>query len=278
VVVACNAGYVDCNNDSVDGCEVKFGPAPSELTVVANNGGPDASTKNVYGIPRTPSPLTIDGRPDDWDDRLKLVPLAVTCNDCQQGQNQVGGREGHNIRDPAGSPEATDLVAYFRIAWDNGGLYVMTLTKDDEFVPLAPKPPTLQANDAELQDGLELLLDSDFNPLDFGQNDYHLFIGASTGAWNHDRTATVGPPNVEVARSESGRCHFIEARLSASFLSPTSTPLTENRRLGFSVAVNDWDSHNGVPDRDHQVFWQDPGRVYAVNQTNFPAVQLVATP
>ena len=278
--VACKPGFVDCNDMAADGCEVRFGPEPSDLTVVATDGGaPDASSGNVYGIPRTPRAISIDGQPDDWDNRIQLVPLEVTCNNCQQGQNQVGGRNGYNIRDAAGRPSPTDLAAYARVAWDAGALYVITLTKDDDFVPIAPKPSGLEASDAELQDGLELLLDSDFNPLNTTDNDYHLFIGFSTGASDHLKPMTpVGEPGLEVARSSSGRCHFIEARLSASFLSPTSTPLAENRRLGFSVAVNDWDTHQGVPDRDHQVFWKDPGPEYAVKQVGYPAVQLVATP
>ena len=79
VLDACDPGYVDCNNDAADGCEVRFGPAPSqdlpEVGNIARAGADGGMSRPVYGS-RRPEYHHVDGDPSDWTtDSVPLVPL-----------------------------------------------------------------------------------------------------------------------------------------------------------------------------------------------------------
>jgi hypothetical protein len=287
----CNAGWVDCNNDAKDGCEVQFGPAPTDdLQKVGTAQAPDGgAARDVFGVVG-PNRIVVDGNPSDWPETVPMVALQTPCARCQDDSpSNPGGRVGVTVVNPNGKPLATDLEAYFRVTWSNDeAIYVLVLVKDDQVVSMLPtaRPETAQRDPAETQDGAEILINGD-NVIkqSYDTNDHHVFIGAFPALDQSSRPEILEPQvnpdppasSLLARSSQRDSCYFVEIALDASYLLPENgqRPIA-GTRYGFSVAVNDWDVEEGqtLPARAHQLFWKHPGIKYADVVHDFPQIEL----
>jgi len=275
VLDSCNPGFVDCNNDAQDGCEVQFGPEPSELPTLV---GGDAGQDTFHRIPG-PHDITVDGDRSDWVDSIALVRMNKPCMNCQVN-NSPGGNLGVLVENPSTLPTSrNDLEAYFRFTWNADSLFILALVKDDQ--PLvtgtAPTIPNYVPSPAELQDGVELLIDGDFVLVNGyrSDTDRHLFIGAASDVYNANQKADEkNSSNIAISRTQTDSCYFVEIQIRSPYVRSNLPPLGAGVQLGFDIAVNDWDTERTVPVRAHQAFWREPGTLYAHDSTNFPKVEL----
>jgi len=261
LITSCNDGFVDCNGDGSDGCEVNFGPFQEELA--ERN---DADAGRVYLVSRLPGAPSVTNL-ESWGS-VPLIPLDFACGqECRSGTDP-GTLSGQVIQNPGDLPLASDFEAYFRIGWFNESVFVLGLAKDNEFVALDGGHAT-----AQLQESLEVFLDSLDGLEPYQSKDHHVFIGLGSGEDDPQQ----GPPTLaelRVQRERKGFCFFIQAEFRAGSLEPTPNG---GVRYGFSVGMNDWDTEEdagGAARREHQVLWMSPGAEYGSKVVMFPRIEL----
>jgi hypothetical protein len=273
---------VDCNNQASDGCEVRFGPAPTDLPTIMVSS--DAGTDTFHQI-AGPHDITVDQDRSDWVEAIPLVRVNRACVGCQVN-NSPGGNLGVLVENPNTPPNSRDLEAYFRVTWNADSLFLLALVKDDQPLVTGPDPMITNYNPspAELQDGVEVLVDGDFVLVNGyrSDTDRHLFIGAASDVYNANLKADErNNPDITISTTQAGSsCYFVEMQIKSPYVRSTSLPpLGAGVRLGFDVAVNDWDAERreadrNVPVRAHQAFWREPGPLYAHDSTSFPKIEL----
>jgi hypothetical protein len=257
VLDECFDGFVDCDGEPQNGCEVDFNFEP----IVGN----------TLTAPRIDSTLA-----EPWES-VALVPLDEPC-DCTQSDSRVPQPDPIYRMPPA--PD--DLRAVFALGWDDAFLHLRVQTFDDEV------PPAGMTGDARNRDNVEFVFDGDPNLQD-GQDDQHAFLAFDeTTADLNQNVALDRVVDVEV--ESVGQCHFMTAHLSTAFLSglrdggsEPSLQLVAGALLSFDAAVNDYDyavtgdATSEVEQQAH-LFFRDPGNNYWFGQRTLPRVELVAAP
>jgi hypothetical protein len=290
VLIACDPGWVDCNNKASDGCEVQFGPpgaqdgSEQDLPIVGNVPAPDGgTTRPVYGVVG-PNTINVDEDQSDWTSMsIPLIRLREPCVGCQNPPSMSpGGKPGVYVVNPDGVPVTSDLEAYFRVTWVGGTLYVLVLVKDDQIVSVAPAEVSDAGtfDPAETQDGVELFIDGNAEYRNgYDSNDHHVFIGAVSAGmrpelFEPERSGDPSPSDLAAKVTSKNSCYFVELGINTSYLPGGNRP-DANARFGFTIAVNDWDREDGyaTPVRAHQVFWKHPGALYGF-ETLFPRIEL----
>ena len=256
-IVECESGFVDCDGKAHTGCETDF---------QFESGDPAA------GATASKAKLTIDldGEATEWSG-LRLYPMNLPCTACLG--TQPGGQNGEPILGE--SAGAKDLTAGFRVAWDDGALYVFTQVRDDEIV-------AWETANLERQDGVELLLNGDLNDINnqYGPDVHHLFVGALApqSANVVERNQQLQTGDIRVATKVEQQCYFVEMRLSWPYvMGRVSQTHVAGELHGFTIAANDWDSPpltSDPPVRQTQYFWVVPGKNYSYETTGFGVVTL----
>lgn len=248
VLDACASGYVDCDGESSNGCEVDF----NFETVVGNT------------LPVPPIDIT---DADPWMG-IPLRPIATPCAACVE----TDGRLPHPEPVNAGARDRTDIWAGFAMGWDPTALYLHAQVYDDDL----PEPS--EELDPRLYDNIEFVFDG-VPSMETGADDRLVFIGHD-GRGSELDYADVG--NVASFEAEqSGSCYFVTARFTVQFLGGGSTNIELEPAapvFQFDVGVNDYDGETGNMQRPFEhtghLFFRDPGRDYWYGMRTLPLLEL----
>jgi hypothetical protein len=267
-LLACAAGYGNCDADVSNGCEEHFGD------VELNDASPLVvrfGTKNV------------DGDRSDWAG-VPMYALTEVCSGCDSTEDGPGGG---NIVAPSSVPAPNDLAAYFRIAWDDGNFFVLADVFDDH-VYQGPRSNPPKNEDSLREDNVSLFFDALDNRAmsnNYGDDDNRVFAGLSTASHAFNRPFQDAQGQREVASQKTGSlCYRIEARVtwmyivgSAAGSRPDKFPPEPGHTYGFDISINDWDpdpSDLQQFQRQQQVFWVNPNTEYSFRTTGFGGIQL----
>lgn len=199
-----------------------------------------ASAKN-FGVGRIPD-ITIDGKTDDWH-----------MDDDQKSGLQI------NIFNPSGKsvPSTTDFHPTCRFAWNEQGIFLLAIVKDDVFTESANKSDIWRNDAIEFfmadavggKQRLQLLIAPGMDPK-HPQPRYHL---NNQSAHKPDDIEKYQPV---IARTKQEHGYTLEAMIPWEIL---KIDIKKNQTIGLQIFFNDVD---GESHRD-QLFWYPSGRTYA---------------
>jgi hypothetical protein len=259
--VECNDGFVDCDGDEANGCEMDFGIAVS----------PDEPLQ----VPR----VAIQTE-DDWLG-MPVFPMLATCSptpdDCGQQDSAIPDQVALFVN---ASPTAADLRASFSMAWESSGLWIRVVLFDDEWIEnIIPSDGSSSEPNPRVYDHVEFVFDGE-NPRDFGApQDHHLFMGIDGRGFDQREPASTFGDRVDIDVVEAGICRIVTAKLSDTYLGNGQGQfVAAMREFGFSISVNDFDRNDEDPaqvQRHHQVFYKHPGANYTYGPRQLPAMVLL---
>jgi hypothetical protein len=248
VLVACEDGWVDCDGQLENGCEVEFGNTTPQDPVVLTelNASED----------------------DDWAG-LPVYPIEQPCSGC--GQDFSGEPAQPAVfKDVAPAPRG-DLRAGASFAWNTGGIAIRVVVFDDELVG--------GNDDARFNDNLHLVFDGDRYGNSSDAEDHHLYFGLDGVAWDQripeaDRLRDL----VALDVTELGSCRLLHAQVSREYLSGGEPfTLADGETYGFALSINDFDDSDDMPpepERQHQEFLLSPGENYVYGPRMLPRFEL----
>ncbi|MBN1557367.1 MAG: beta-galactosidase [Lentisphaerae bacterium] len=210
--------------------------------------GADAPTYTCYRLgPDTP--LTIDGRLDDWPD----VPFFIL-----GAQDQV-------VSGTWGGPE--DALAKVRLCWDRDTLYMGIEVSDDDVCQATSRD---EAHRIFMQDSIQWAVDlKDDGGNRYGDDNYEYGFGVVDGEpLTYRWFSSSGWPrgiaeHVALAIEPNPRGGLIyEAAVDFSMLAPLRNP-EDGRRIGFTLVLQDMDR------KGHRTLEWTPGVVQGKNPSLF---------
>lgn len=274
-VEACLEGFADCDGDAI-------GRSGSELA--GSNGcehdlGVSASVESPLMVELITPPV-IDGERADWTGR-PVYRVESACASCTTVTDDQAGP----ISSPASVPPRSDLVGYFRVGWDAGGLYVFAEAFDDHVRLSEESSPTKEDGIVLLFDGLD---NRETSP-NYEHDDVRVYFGTSGKAAGFNRPLQNG--DFELASQVLGeRCYRVEARVSWSYIvgfdqngSQGQLPPVAGNSYGFDISFNDWDPPvldptSSVNEHQSQIFWIDPGDQWWRETKGFGSILLLGPP
>lgn len=241
----------------------------------------DAASEDVV-VARKLTPMTIDGKGDDWPSDFEWHSIAQVCSQCTK-EYEILQADRFLV------PQPSDLSARFRAGWDQTFLYIFVEVHDDNIV--AATPATADAAVAILpnalrEDAVELMIHGIGPPQSggYGPWDFQLYFGVDETAEfpNHGSPIQSGNGN-DFAVAIGSSCYSVEIKLSWAYV--TADPQTsgpQGTAIGFTAAVNDWDLRPGdagdagaTSEPESHLFSKDPGDGYWFETGGFGTLTLM---
>lgn len=260
--VACEPAWVDCDMDAdafdpfdpsaSNGCETEFGDPDAEVS------------EGTFGVVQK----TIR-EPGDWVG-ITVHAIATPCMDCGQRHSDVPEQVALYERQGA---DPSDLRAGFSLAWDPSGIWLRTVILDDDWVE-GLVPPGGGGPKASIYDHVEFVFDGE-NPSRYGEpSDHHLFLGVDGHTFDQQVPANLLTQRVSNTFESVGACRILTAKLSDGYLEPNQNQFIRAGQIyGFAISVNDFDRRDGAQgqvERQHHLFYRDPGQNYVYGPRNLP--------
>ncbi len=258
-VLDCEAGWVDCDGDPSNGCELRFEPVgPAE----------DEADRFGWAEPLRVSPLgqsvTIEALQQAVWEPFDLFEIGFPCPLCNDDNKrpdilqpiEPDANDGTN-------PAPSDLRAAVRMAWNEAsGLWLNVILLDDEWITADNHPnPRFEGESGinpGLLDNIEIVWDGD-NDMGGGANDHHLFI--SVDGHKYDLGNSIPPDEKVLVKTEgAGSCRILTAQLSPGWLAGSNGSdgmlSSHDNQFSFLIGVNDydWPPEGDWPTRQHALY------------------------
>lgn len=235
----------------------------AEYRVFIGDGAPRAVTPDLLPAPppesspfpmgkapcfRLPSPVTVDGKTDDWPESIRRAPLVVRQRE-QMAVERVSYKPGWK----AGWTGPRDVSAGYYVGWDNTALYIAEVRRDDKLLFMDS-----MSRDFSGSDSLRICLSRSPQAQALGQGDAVIAIlpegeqdqpMVRVLTYDAELTPELSPADVHVAPSLFAGGWVMEVRVPFSGLGVEPRAGTT---LGFQLIVTDSDT---PMDRHYELTW-----------------------
>ena len=229
-VVACETGFVDCDGEAANGCEVLFSS--------------DEEVPQPVQVPLLSFQMSVEEMSQrDWEG-IRRFPLEETCSSCERNSRPPGvpAIEPASNRDIL--PASTDFRATAAVAWNIAGIWLNVVIQDDTFIGAedfqwSDDDPA----DARLFDNFMIVWDNEAGESSAGSgSDRVLFVGVDGTLKDWREQSLRG---VTVSVQPQAQCRVLNLRMSGDYLvgSGGSEPInfSAGNEHGLAFAYNDFD-------------------------------------
>lgn len=258
-VPVCEPGWVDCDGDWSNGCELRFDPIGFEGNEADQFGWAEPLRASPLG-----QSVTIEALQQTAWEPFDMYEIGFPCPPCNDDNKRPDILQPIEPDANDGTkPAPQDLRAGLRMAWnDTSGLWLNLVLIDDDWVTAETHPNPMFEGEGginpALLDNVEIVWDGD-NDMGGGANDHHLFI--SVDGHKYDLGNSLPPDEKVLVKTEGvGSCRVLTAQLSPGWLAANNGSdgmlSSEDNHFSFLIGVNDydWPPSGDRPTRQHAVY------------------------